>query len=347
VCIVGVLLSIFAALIPTAIYGWFVNWLDRHEKEPWWLQALVFLWGAVPAFFLALIAQLLLDIPTTWVLAEEELTSELVGGSLWAPVTEEIAKGLGVVLVLVLARREMDSILDGIVYGAMAGLGFAFTENILYFGGALVEEGWGGWAFTVLLRTIPFGLNHAFFSGLTGAGLGAAYLSFRRQVKWGAPVGGLAAGMLFHGVHNLGASLAAANCLSICLSFVVDWGGILMLGVLIALVWRQEKSWIVEHLAGEVTDEVLQLIITWKLWRRARWKALVQLDRAAWREQSQLRQDATELAFKKHQMTRRGQDPKTQREIEGYRQRLAELGATHPDQLTNCPANKPTEPGNI
>jgi RsiW-degrading membrane proteinase PrsW (M82 family) len=334
-CIVGILFSIVAGLIPTVIYGWFVNWLDRHEKEPWWLLALVFVWGAVPAFIVAVVAQLILNVPTTWVLAEEGLASELIGGSVWAPISEEIAKGLGVVLVLVLARREMDSILDGIVYGAMAGLGFAFTENVLYFGGALAEEGWGGWVFVVLLRTIPFGLNHAFFTGLTGAGLGAAYLSLRRAVKLAAPAGGLGAGMLFHGIHNLGASLAAANCLAICFSFVFDWAGIAMLGVLIVLVWRQEKSWMAEQLPGEVNDEVYQLVTSWGQWRRANWQTLLHADRAAWQKLNQTRRAATELAFKKQRLTQRGQDVETQKDIERYRQQLLELGATPPNQPTN------------
>ena len=130
-------------------------------------------------------------------------------------------------------------------------------------------------------------------------------------------------------IHNLGASLAATNCLTICLSFVFDWGGIMMLGVLVALIWRQEKGWMVDHLAGEITDEVYQLTTSWSNWRRARWKALVQADMRTWRKLGYLRQAATELAFKKHRLARRGQDPKTQRDIEGYRQRLAELGTTH------------------
>lgn len=159
--LIGLVLCILAGLIPSAVYGWFINWLDRHEKEPRRLLILVFLWGAVPALILAIVAQLILDIPTSWILVEGSLESELVGGSLWAPITEEITKGLGVLLVLLLARREMDSVLDGIVYGAVAGLGFAFTENLLYFGASLAEEGWGSWAFVVVLRTVPFGLNQA------------------------------------------------------------------------------------------------------------------------------------------------------------------------------------------
>ncbi len=327
-CIVGLLLCIIAGLIPAAIYAWFVNWLDRHEKEPWWLLALVFLWGAVPAFILAVVAQVILDIPTTWILVKEGLAYEIVGGSVWAPVTEEIAKGLGVILILVLARREIDSVLDGIVYGAVAGLGFAFVENIMYFGGALIEDGWGAWAFVVLLRTVPFGLNHAFFTGLTGAGLGAAYLSRKTWVKLTAPLGGLVAGMAFHGIHNLGASLSGINCLAVCGSFAFDWGGILMLGVIIALVWRQERGWMAEQLSGEVSDEVYQTVTSWRRWRRARWQVLVHGDVAGWRKLSRLRQAATELAFKKQKLVQRDQDAAVQREVDRYRLELAELGAT-------------------
>ena len=41
-CLLGVILSVCAALLPAAAYAWFVNWLDRHEKEPWWMLALAF-----------------------------------------------------------------------------------------------------------------------------------------------------------------------------------------------------------------------------------------------------------------------------------------------------------------
>src|SRR5665811_423001 len=53
-----------------------------------------------------------------------------------APITEEGAKGLFVLLLLWARRHELDGILDGIVYAGMVGVGFAFTENILYLTGA-------------------------------------------------------------------------------------------------------------------------------------------------------------------------------------------------------------------
>jgi RsiW-degrading membrane proteinase PrsW (M82 family) len=326
--LLGLFLCFLFGLMPAAVYGWFVDWLDRHEKEPWWLLALAFGWGAIPAIILALFAQIVLDIPTTWVFSSEGLAYEVVGGSVWAPLTEELAKGLGLVLILLVAQREVDNVLDGIVYGAMAGLGFAFTENLFYFGGALIEGGWGNWAFVVLLRTIPFGLNHAFFSGVLGAALALAYLSRNPLVRICSLVGGFFTAVIFHGLHNLGAVLAGTSCITLFLSLIVDWGGILVLGMVIGLIWRQEKSWIVRQLNGEVTVEVYQTLTSWGRWQGLRWEAILRGDWSTWRRLGRLRKAATELAFSKQRLSQQGDDQATQRDIEHFRRQLAELGAT-------------------
>jgi RsiW-degrading membrane proteinase PrsW (M82 family) len=53
---------------------------------------------------------------------------------------EELAKGLGIVLIFLFARKHFDGPVDGIVYAAWVAGGFAFTENILYFGGELLDS---------------------------------------------------------------------------------------------------------------------------------------------------------------------------------------------------------------
>ncbi|MGL1654814.1 PrsW family glutamic-type intramembrane protease, partial [Vibrio parahaemolyticus] len=58
-----------------------------------------------------------------------------------APIVEEIAKGLGLLLLYAGARRYLDGPVDGIVYGALIGAGFAFTENIQYFAVSFIEGG--------------------------------------------------------------------------------------------------------------------------------------------------------------------------------------------------------------
>ncbi len=55
-----------------------------------------------------------------------------------APIVEEGAKGLFLVGLLIFRRRELDGVVDGIVYAGLTAAGFAFTENILYLGRALL-----------------------------------------------------------------------------------------------------------------------------------------------------------------------------------------------------------------
>ena len=49
-----------------------------------------------------------------------------------APLVEESLKGLAVLLIMWLLRAEFDDVRDGIVYGALVGLGFSISEYGLY-----------------------------------------------------------------------------------------------------------------------------------------------------------------------------------------------------------------------
>jgi RsiW-degrading membrane proteinase PrsW (M82 family) len=232
--LLGIFLSILASFFPTVAYAWFVWWLDRYEKEPWWLLVAVFAWGMIGAPIVTLFLEFLLDIPTS--LLGPGLTYELVGASFVAPLVEETTKVFGVLVVFFFFQREFDSVLYGIIYGAMAGLGFAFTENIFYFIGSIAEGGWGVWIFVVFMRAIIFGLNHAFFTGLTGAGLALFRLADQWPVRLLALLGGLGMSIFFHAFHNFGATLASLNCFSLLISLAGYGGGLLILGVAIMLV---------------------------------------------------------------------------------------------------------------
>src|SRR5215208_7028531 len=170
------LFAILAAAIPTAIYGMLVWWLDRYEKEPPWLITAAFLWGSLPAIGLALLFELGLQIP----LAHSPLGPDLAAWGL-APLVEEPVKALALVGLFLLARREFDGPLDGIVYGSLVGFGFSMTENALYF---VRYSGNLGALFWV--RSIFFGLNHAFFTSLVGLALGAVRYQTARRFKVGA-----------------------------------------------------------------------------------------------------------------------------------------------------------------
>ena len=91
-----------------------------------------------------------------------------------APIVEEFAKGLGVYLIFVTARRAFDGPVDGIVYGALVGAGFAFTENIQYFAISFIEGGAVDASATFFVRGILSPFAHVMFTSVTGFALGLA-----------------------------------------------------------------------------------------------------------------------------------------------------------------------------
>lgn len=326
--VLGIFLSLLAGVVPTAIYAAVIWWFDRYEKEPLWLLTVAFLWGAIPAIILSLTVELILGVPVS-VLGEGLLTEVVESGGV-APVIEEIAKAVALLGLFVFLRREFDNILDGIIYGALVGFGFAMTENILYFLGSLFTKGWGEWSMVVFLRAIVFGLNHAFFTSLTGAALGFARLSRAVWERWLVPPLGLGLAIAFHAIHNIGASLAELSCLTLLFSLLTDWGGVLVILAVILLATRKEKEWITQELQEEVVNGVLSpmdyaLAVSYRRRFVARWEALLGQGWQRWRQLGRLFHLATELAFKKHQLRTAGDGEDTGAEIARLRNRIVAL----------------------
>ena len=92
--------------------------------------------------------------------------------ALTAPFVEEILKGLGVVLIVLIARDEVDDVMDGFVYGALCGLGFAVVEDVFYFV-AVFGGDVGGVLEGFFVRVIASGLySHVLYTGLVGMAVG-------------------------------------------------------------------------------------------------------------------------------------------------------------------------------
>ena len=88
-------------------------WLDRYEAEPARYIVFAFLWGAL----VAVVGAFFLNTFGLKLLVEARWTDPLETGAVYlAPITEETLKGLGILLIYLLRRREFDGIIDGIVY---------------------------------------------------------------------------------------------------------------------------------------------------------------------------------------------------------------------------------------
>jgi RsiW-degrading membrane proteinase PrsW (M82 family) len=326
---IGLTLSFLATTIPALLYIAIIWWLDRYEREPLWLLTVTFLWGAVPAIILALIAQLILDYP--FELLGPGVVASVGTYGITPPLTEETVKALAVLGIFLFYRREFDNVLDGIVYGALVGFGFSVTEDLFAFLGTLFTEGWGPWGMTVLLRVGLYALNHSFFTACTGAALGYARLSRETWKKILVPLLGLGAAMIFHSLHNLGAVFAEQTvCLSMIFATLVDWGGVLVLLTIMLLAARQERLWIVAQLREEVATGVISpteytLASTYVERVKTRWRALTQEGWQRWRQWGRFFNLVTELAFKKHQLQTAGEGAQTVQLIERLRQQIESL----------------------
>ncbi|GAA3925862.1 PrsW family intramembrane metalloprotease [Microbacterium soli] len=174
------------ALIPLGIVLVGVRLIDRWEPEPRSLVVFALAWGGVAGVGIALLVDLGLVLVGV---RADPLFSAVVQ----APIVEEAAKGLGVVMVLLIGRRAFDGPVDGIVYGALVGAGFAFTENIQYFGTSVIEGGGASLTATFILRGLISPFAHAMFTALTGFAMGVAV---RRGATSAGAVGAGAVGLL-------------------------------------------------------------------------------------------------------------------------------------------------------
>jgi RsiW-degrading membrane proteinase PrsW (M82 family) len=293
-------------IVPMVIYPVILYWFDRYEKEPLGLVIGTFLWGFVPAALFALIMQIIFDFALSYRFVEGDLRYDLIGASVIAPLTEEIGKGVAVLLIFLFIRREFDSLFDGVLYGALVGFGFAAIENILYFSS---EGTFEGVLFLIFLRAILFGLNHAFFTSLTGMGLAVARLSKSWLVRISAPIIGLIAAMVAHGLHNAGATLAGQSALTILLALIADWTGVVFVFIIILMSVRRERGWLVTQLKeevrlGTISNAQYAVLVSPSRRTQVRGRYLTRGDLSTWRRLGQFYQTATELAYKKHQTTR-------------------------------------------
>lgn len=318
--LLGLLISLAAAVVPTFFYALAFYLADRHEREPAWMGIVAFLWGAIPAVVVSLFGEIVIGVP--FVGDPGSLTGAIVESALVAPLVEEFAKGAVLYAIYRFMRHEFDGVLDGLTYGALVGFGFAMTENFLYFIGAFSEGGFVDLTVLIFLRAVVFGLNHALYTGLLGIGLGLARHAPTpgRARFW--IVAGFAAAVGAHALHNLGASLSSVNGLGIVLSLVLAVGGAALVGVVVLLTWRQERIWLRDELLDEVgvllsAAEYDSLITGW---RRS-----PLLDPRKNRVQANRLHMAVEIAFRKHRLRRLGpeREPKLAGQIAEMRERVA------------------------
>lgn len=173
-------------------------WLDRNEPEPPWLLATAFAWGALGATTLSIVGNGLLGA-VFGMLFDPSLTHQLTA-SLAAPLVEETSKSFALLAIYVMFKNHFDNVLDGILYGAMVGLGFAVFENFTYY--MKPDQMLGTFAVIWVRGVVTAPGTHICFTAITGAFVGFFRVRRKGAGRWVLLPIGIGLAMFAHFVWN-------------------------------------------------------------------------------------------------------------------------------------------------
>jgi RsiW-degrading membrane proteinase PrsW (M82 family) len=232
--------------------------LDLYEREPIPMMLGAFAWGALAATALTLDAAGWND---AFALVAGSDAAARWGAVAVTPMIEEALKASGLVLLAMIARDEIDDVMDGFVYGAVCGLGFAVVEDVVYFvaafGGSAVDIAEGFAA-----RVLASGLyGHVLYTGLVGMAI-ARVVARRSSVplrdRLAGAVGLAALGVAGHALWNSAflaslypdAPIKGADWIRVGAAVAARGAPlVLVVVVAVALAHRRERRW----LAGALT----------------------------------------------------------------------------------------------
>ncbi len=245
----GASMALIYALIPLPMLLFTYWWLDRVEPEPFRYLAAAFTWGAVVAVAIALpleIGMAKLGMSDNWLMA------------FGAPVAEEFAKGLFLLLTMIRLRRVIDGVLDGLIVSGLVAVGFAATENVGYYAASYLgfdEEiplsGAQMATATFVVRGLFSPFAHPLFTAAVGVAIGIAASTKSSRRRKAIIAAGFLASIGLHALWN--GSLLVGEGLGFLLAYVV-LGGLLVAAGILAIVLRVRQFEILTtsltHVAG-------------------------------------------------------------------------------------------------
>ena len=219
-------------------------WLDRWEPEPPRLLVLAFLWGAS----IAIVVSVLLEAYIESAINPGQTATSFVTVAVVAPVVEEAAKGMFLLIMMTGRRRnELNSLTDCLVYAGVVAVGFAWLEDIFYIadGETLASS-----LVTAAMRLIMGPFAHPLFTTFTGVGVYFALRQRNTLAKVGYVVLGYLAAVVMHGLWNGSALVGVQAYFGVYVAWMMP-----IFGLAIALAVgsrRREQRIVAEKLPGMV-----------------------------------------------------------------------------------------------
>lgn len=302
---VALLLGFVTATIPVPLYIVLVLWIDRYEAEPLWMLATAFFWGALIATFFAFLLNTTSQGIVGYLTNAE--AGETFAAVISAPIVEETGKALILFIFFFWKKDEFDGVVDGIVYASMAALGFAMSENILYYGKAAATGG-EALTFTVIVRGFLAPFSHPLFTSLTGMGLGLARQSSNILVKILTPIVGLLMAIFMHSIWN-GSAVFGGGGLFLVIYILVMVPAFFIVLIVISLALRREGQVVREFLVmdlerGFLTPEEYKQLGSIFGRMGSSFNAFSRSGVKGWRARKRFNQLASELAFHRSKVAR-------------------------------------------
>lgn len=320
------LTSLFFGFAPMFLFAYILYWTDRYEREPKVLLGAVFFWGVAIAAGGAYIINTVLGIGV-YLFTNSEAATDFTTATLIAPVVEESLKGLAVLIVFLIFRKEFDSVLDGIVYAGIVALGFAATENTIYiYRNGYQESGWAGLWILVFIRVALIGWIHPFFTAFTGIGFAITRMRRDGFIKYLAPLIGFSIAIFAHAFHNGLASLMNGIG-GLAFGTLLDWTGLFFMFLFLLWAVANDRNLLKKHLREEYRLELItapQYHTAISAWKQS-FARLSAIGSGKYKDTKDFYQVCGELAHKKEQYHKMGNEKENLAIIENYRSALKAL----------------------
>jgi len=319
------------AVLVAAVYLLIVRFVDMNEKEPWWSVGMLFGLGGLAALVVNLLfSSTMLELrPIESSIVEQLALFLAVAAGFWALTAISRLRGWS----------EVSGLMDGVVYGAAAGLGFAtgaaFIRELSATGIVMPVGQTGLW--NLFWTTALVGLADGVFGAILGAGFGAAAYAHSEGKRIGYPLLALLIAFLADVGYR---KLAYGNALAGRSGLTQMWIALLLpvaLVILLAIyaLWREKQTIRTqlddERGRGTVTSEELAILQSVGARQKMYLAALGSLNWTRWAALRQLHNRQVMLALVKQReadetdVTRRAM---IHQEVESIRHSINQLRTT-------------------
>jgi len=265
ICLIGFILALF----PLTLWVSMSLKLDPIEKEPTELLLAVFTWGATGAVLLSLWLNVFLgnyfsNIFTT-------IPKSFLVGICIAPTIEEISKSLILFVLFFTLYDEFNGFIDYIIYSVFIGLGFACSENIMYYTKIFSDLGFDGLINMFILRGFGIAYIHSIFSSLVGIHLYVSTKIKKKLYKVFFIVLGLLTAISLHSLWNY---MALSNALGFGLIFFIVYVPTIILAIIFIIYEIVKIRQFVRKNMTEFSKEHIEYLTSFLKRQKALWKEL-------------------------------------------------------------------------